>query len=63
MSKEHEIYLKHAKRKKIIINFFKVFIIIFILVIWEVLAKYNLHISQGCECGCQDVSNENIYWW
>lgn len=42
MSKEHEIYLKHAKRKKIIINFFKVFIIIFMLVIWEVLAKYNL---------------------
>lgn len=27
----------------------------------DVLAKYNLHTSQGCECECQDVSNENIY--
>lgn len=27
----------------------------------DVLAKYNLHTSQGCECGCQDVPNENIY--
>ncbi len=42
MSKEHNTYLKKLKKEKIIISFFKIFIIIFLLFIWELLAKNNL---------------------
>lgn len=41
-SDEHKIYLKKQKKKKFIIIFFKIFIISFIIIIWELLAKYNL---------------------
>ncbi len=41
-SDEHNLYLKKKKKEKRIILFFKVFIIVFIIFVWEVLAKYNL---------------------
>ena len=37
-SKEHLNYLKKLKKDKIIITFFQIFIILFFLVIWQVLA-------------------------
>ena len=41
-SLEHKKYLKKRKKEKIIITFFRVFIIVFFLVLWEVLAKKEI---------------------
>src|SRR5574344_2086972 len=41
-SDEHKKYLKSLKKEKYVILFFKVFIIIFFLLLWEILAKYNI---------------------
>ena len=41
-SKEHKSYLNKLKKQKIIITFFKFFIIVFFLFLWECLAKLNL---------------------
>ena len=41
-SEEHKKYLKNIKKNKIIIIFFKIFIIVFLLFIWEYLAKNSL---------------------
>lgn len=41
-SNEHEIYLKKLKRKKYLILFFRVFIIIFFLTIWEVFSRLEI---------------------
>lgn len=42
MSKEHKSYLNNIKKEKVIVSFFKIFIIAFLLFIWELLAKYGL---------------------
>ena len=42
VSEERKLYLKKIKKEKIIINFFRVFIFIFLLVIWELLSKNNI---------------------
>ena len=41
-SKEHLVYLKNIKRKKFIISFFRVFIIIAFLLLWEICARTNI---------------------
>jgi len=41
-SDEHKRYLKKLKKEKFIINFFKIFIIVFLLILWEVLARFNI---------------------
>lgn len=41
-STEHKKYLKKLKFKKIIINFFKIFIIVFLLFLWEYLAQKEI---------------------
>ncbi len=41
-SEEHIKYLKNLRKKKFIINFFKVFIITFLLLFWEILARCNI---------------------
>lgn len=41
-SNEHKIYLKKLKKEKNIILFFKLFIIIFLIAIWEICAKKEL---------------------
>ena len=41
-SKEHQIYLKKIKRNKNIVSFFKIFIIVFFIVIWEILARFEI---------------------
>ena len=42
ISLERKLYLKRIKKDKIIINFFRIFIFIFFIVIWELLSKFNL---------------------
>ena len=42
VSEERKLFLKNIKKEKIIINFFRVFIFIFLLVIWELLSKNNI---------------------
>lgn len=42
MSNEHKLYLKKLQRNKFVITFFKIFIITFLLILWEILAKYEL---------------------
>jgi len=41
-SEEHKNYLKKLRKEKFIINFVKIFIITFLLIIWEVFAKLNI---------------------
>ncbi len=41
-SKEHLVYLKNIKHKKFIISFFRVFIIIAFLLLWEICARTNI---------------------
>ena len=41
-SDEHKLFLNKIKKNKFIINFFRIFIIAVFLVLWELLAKYNL---------------------
>ena len=41
-SKEHRDYLKKVKKKKTIIVFFQVLIILLFLGVWQILADYNL---------------------
>ena len=41
-SKEHLLYLKKLKKEKIIILFFRVFIIISFISLWELLARLNI---------------------
>jgi NitT/TauT family transport system permease protein len=42
VSSERKLYLKKIKKDKIIINFFRVFIFIFFIFIWELLSRLNL---------------------
>ena len=42
VSLERKLYLKRIKGDKIIINFFRVFIFILFIVIWELLSRFNL---------------------
>ena len=42
VSLERKLYLKKIKKDKIIINFFRVFIFIFFIFIWELLSRLNL---------------------
>ena len=42
VSLERKLYLKRIKKDKLIINFFRVFICILFIVIWELLSKFNL---------------------
>ena len=42
VSEERKLFLKNIKKEKIIINFFRVFIFLFLLVIWELLSKNNI---------------------
>lgn len=42
MSKEHKDYLKEIKKNKIIIIFFRIFIIVSFLLLWEISSKYNI---------------------
>lgn len=42
VSFERKLYLKKIKKDKIIINFFRVFIFIFFIFIWELLSRLNL---------------------
>lgn len=42
ISKNHLIYLKKQKIKAITINFFRVFLLVAFVFIWEILAKYNI---------------------
>lgn len=41
-SSEHKEYLKKVKRKKLIILFFQILILILIIVFWQLLADYNI---------------------
>lgn len=41
-SVEHKNYLKKLKKEKFIITFFKIFIIVFLLILWELLARFNI---------------------
>lgn len=41
-SDEHKKYLKNIKKQKIIIAFFKIFIITSLLILWELLSRYNV---------------------
>lgn len=41
-SKEHILYLKKLKRQKHIVLFFKIFIIVFFLVIWEIFSRVGI---------------------
>ena len=41
-SKEHQIYLKKLKKERFIILFFRIFIIISFIFLWEVLARRNI---------------------
>ena len=41
-SLEHKKYLKKRKKEKIIITFFRAFIIVFFLVLWELLARKEI---------------------
>lgn len=41
-SLEHKTYLKKIKKEKIIINVFRVLILVLFLLIWEMLSKYNI---------------------
>ncbi len=41
-SLEHKKYLKRRKKEKIIITFFRVFIIVFFLILWELLARKEI---------------------
>ncbi|MFC4780084.1 ABC transporter permease [Eubacterium multiforme] len=42
MSTEHELYIKKLKREKLKITFFRIFILIAFLCLWEVLANLKL---------------------
>lgn len=42
ISLERKLYLKRIKKDKLIINFFRAFIFISFIVIWELLSKFNL---------------------
>ena len=42
VSLERKEYLKKIKKDKLIINFFRVFIFIFFIGIWELLSRFNL---------------------
>ena len=41
-SNEHQLYLKNKKRNKNIILFFRIFIVLFFLIVWEILAKTEI---------------------
>jgi len=41
-SDEHKRYLKKLKKEKFIITFFKIFIIVFLLILWELLARFDV---------------------
>ena len=41
-SLEHINYLKNIKREKIFISFFRILIILIFIIIWELLAKFNI---------------------
>ena len=41
-SDEHKLYLKKIKRQKNIILFFKIFILLFFMILWEVCAKLEI---------------------
>jgi len=41
-SVEHKNYLKKLKKEKFIITFFKIFIIVFLLILWELLARFDV---------------------
>lgn len=42
ISNNHSQYLKKLKIKTVTINFFRVFILVFFIFLWEILAKYKL---------------------
>ena len=42
VSSERKLYLRKIKKDKMIINFFRVFIFIFFIFIWELLSRLNL---------------------
>ncbi len=41
-SEEHRVYLSKLKRDKVIVTVFRISILFMLLLIWEVLARYNL---------------------
>lgn len=41
-SEEHKNYLKKIKQEKIIVGFFKFFIVFLFLLLWEILARYSV---------------------
>lgn len=41
-SKEHLIFIKKLKRENLIIKFFRIFIIVFFIFLWQILADFNL---------------------
>ena len=41
-SKEHIKYLKKQKKEKLIVTFFRIFIILLFLILWEILAKKEI---------------------
>ena len=41
-SKEHELFLKKLKKRKILINTFQIIIIISFIIIWQLLADFNI---------------------
>lgn len=42
MSTEHELYIKNLRKNKIMITFFRIFILIAFLILWEVAANMKL---------------------
>ena len=42
VSLERKLYLKRIKKDKLIINFFRVFIFILFIAIWELLSRFNI---------------------
>ena len=41
-SEEHKLFLRKIKKNNFIINFFRIFIIVIFIVLWEILATNNL---------------------
>ena len=41
-SEEHRVYLSNLKRNKVIVTVLRIFILFMFVLIWEILARYNL---------------------
>ena len=42
MSREHSLYLQRMKKEKILVGFVQIFILVFVLLLWEYLSSHNI---------------------